>query len=107
MNLERGADHEQEPGGTRQRVGAVDRARGQQLAEKDDVGLQNAATLCAKRHVGSAEQRKHLVERVGLTAAGAAGRANRAVHLQDVLASCSLVEPVDVLRDHSVEESAL
>ena len=45
MNLERGADDDQQPGGGAQLPRPLERRHGQQLAEHHHTGLQDLATL--------------------------------------------------------------
>src|SRR5438034_10377203 len=81
------SDDEQEPGAASELLSPIDRLGGQQLAEEDDVRLQDPAARGAGRRGSAREQLEHLLERVALAAAGAARGADRAVHLDDLTAA--------------------
>jgi hypothetical protein len=52
VDLERGADAQQDVGVGGQRPGALDRRLGEELAEEDDVGLERALAVAARDAVG-------------------------------------------------------
>jgi hypothetical protein len=57
IDLERGADAQQDVGAGGQRERALERALGQELAEQDDVGLERVAAVAARHAVGCGGQR--------------------------------------------------
>src|SRR5205085_10893915 len=106
VHLERRADDEEERRLAGERERAVDRLRGEELAEEDDVGLQDPAAVQAGRRAaaGPLEELEHVLERIPSAAPGAGRAADRAVHLDDLAAAGPLVQEVDVLRDYRADE---
>jgi hypothetical protein len=98
MNLERRADHEQQPRLSRERERTRDRALREQLAEEDDVRLEDGAALRTLRRRRLLEQREDARELVPRPAPRARRGADRAVHLDHLAAAGARVEQVDVLR---------
>ena len=108
MDLERRADHEQQPGPAGERERAVDRLGREQLVEEDDVRLQDGrATGTPRRPVTGLEQRDDLGKRVASAAHRAGRGADRPVHLDHVSAPSPLVKEVDVLGDDGLEQPEL
>ena len=64
MHLERGADDKQQAGAPRELEGPLDRSRREQLAEEDDVGLEDRAAVVARRRVRVLEPGDDHVSRI-------------------------------------------
>src|SRR5205085_2796153 len=76
IHLEHRADDEEERRLAGERERAVDRLRGEELAEEDDVGLQDPAAVQAGRRAaaGPLEELEHVLERIPSAAPGAGRR---------------------------------
>ncbi len=106
VDLERGADaeHQVRPRGQRLRLGH--RVGRQELAEKHHIGLHRTGAIRAARGAVLAEQAVHVLEGEPRPAPLAAGGTDRAVHLDHPLRSGLVMQLVDVLGDHRIEQAA-
>src|SRR5215204_2225520 len=100
VDLERGADDEHQRRSTGQLVGTVDRRPRQQLAEEDDVRLEDGAAIQAARN-----RQQRFFERLSVPAGEAGCAADRAVYLDDLATPRSRVQQVDVLGDDRLDEA--
>ncbi len=101
LDLRARAAHEQRSDLPHERLGRLERRRGDSLAEQDDVRLHEGPAARAGR--GPA---RHLAARHHQLAAQAPEAVCAPVELHDLLTPGGLVEPVDVLGDDAREEAA-
>ena len=106
VDLERGADAEQQVGAGAQSLRLLHRTARQELAEQDHVGLHLARAAGAGRDAVGVEQRLDLLQRVAGGAARAARGGDRAVHLDHPLRTRLAMQAIDVLGDHRVQQPA-
>ena len=97
MHLERRADDEQEPCLARKLERALDGLLLEQLAEEDDVRLEDRAALRTGRSRSVLQQLEHARELEPRAAPRARRGSDRAVHLDHLLAAGTRVQEIDVL----------
>ena len=105
-HLQRRADDEQQPRLAHELRRPVDLARREELAEHDDVGLEDRAAGRARRRAELVHEPDDLRPRHADAVDKADGGADRAVYLDHVPRAGELVERVDVLRHERAQKPA-